>query len=272
VAPSPAFRPPSTAVAFAAPPPLLFRPRIADDTDSGAPAPFSQFRGGRSGRRTRSAAVPPLRSRLRRRRLRRPSSSPEDYPLDAIDAASTFLSTPVPLPFLPPGPATASPAPSIPLAYILILAGAAAVFPPLTSAALAASFVSFVVLGRAVLADDDDGAADGGGEDDGDDSRSLSDLVALAGAVAATGLLSPEGFVVGGGVVSDSPSAGGFGISSGGGGALLLLGLAGLSVALGRLTGDESNGGDGEGERADRRLMDMWDERMENEGEDRMGR
>lgn len=198
-----------------------------------------------------------VRVRRRRRRDLQDGDPPEDAPLDALDAVARLLSTPVPLPI--PGPVLVSAASAtIPLAYPLALVVAAAIFPTVTVAALTVSFASFLALGRAILAEDDE---NGGSEGEDEEERyAVSDLVAFVGAVAAAGLLSPQGFVGDGPDVA-STSGGAGGVSSWtlplGVGTILAIGLAGL-------TRDAWKGG-GEGGEANRRLMDMWDERLDKE-------
>ena len=141
---------------------------------------------------------------------------------------------------------------SLPLGYPAILAGLALVLPPPTAALLVACFAGYLVLGRTVVGLDD---GFGGGweeqeqeeEEEEEDAGGAADLLALAGAVATAGLLSPAG-------LSASAPAGAAAALVALGGAVLIASAAGQAREQARGEEEEDPG---------RRMMDRWDERFE---------
>ena len=168
-------------------------------------------------------------------------TDPPDNPLfELVASVSSLASAQIPLPI----------GGGISFGYLLFLASTVLILPTTTSALLGVFFVAYWYLGRSVAVLDDDANEDGVGDED----STTSDLLALVGAIASAGLLSPDGLAM-----SAGESAGG---TPGMGIGLLALG----SIAIVASVIDQSETqklaaakNDDELENANRKLMDFWD-------------
>jgi len=171
-------------------------------------------------------------------------TDPPDNPLfELVASVSSLASTQIPLPI---GGGI-----GISFGYPLFVASTFLIFPTTTSVLLGVFFVAYWYLGRSVAGGlDADANEDGVGNED----STTSDLLALVGAVASAGLLSPDGLAI-----SAEASAGG---TPGMGIGLLALG----SIAIVASVIDQSETqklaaakNDDELLEANWKLMDIWD-------------
>ena len=193
---------------------------------------------------------PTIASHLSAERKRRdpylppdPTDPPDNPLFELVASISSLAATQIPLPI---GGGT-----SISLAYPLFVASVVLIFPTTTSVLLGVFFIAYWYLGRSVAS----GLGDDANEDEvGDEDSTTSDLLALVGAIATAGLLSPDGLAI-----STEESAGG---TPGMGIGLLALG----SIAIVASVIDQSEtqklaaakNGD-ELLEANWKLMDIWD-------------
>ena len=146
----------------------------------------------------------------------------------------------------------------ISLGYPLFLASTILILPSTTSILLCAFFVAYWYLGRSVVGGFDDGGAygdDDEGEDVGDDNGT-SDLLALVGAIASAGLLSPDGLTISTDTDGGMP---GMGIG--------LLALGSIAIIASVISQSETQKlaaakNEDELEEANRRLMDEFDRKL----------
>lgn len=111
-----------------------------------------------------------VRPRLRVLAARSDRQDNDDFLITAVDKVAKTVSSTTPIL-------------DIPLGYPLVLLTATALFPWITSLLLNAFFGAYLYLGRRLLTPDED-----------DESDEILPLVALVGAIASAGLLSPDSF------------------------------------------------------------------------------
>jgi hypothetical protein len=169
-------------------------------------------------------------------------TDPPDNPLfELLASVSSVVSTQIPLPIGGGG--------SISLGFPLFLASTIFILPTTTSFLLGVFFIFYLYFGRSVAG----GIGSDANDDDVEDENVTSDLLALFGAVASAGLLSPDGLAI---------SAESDGSMSGAGVGLLALGsISILASALGQSEAQKfaAARNDNELDEANRKLMDLWD-------------
>ena len=144
----------------------------------------------------------------------------------------------------------------ISLGYPLFLASTILILPITTSTLLCVFFVAYWNLGRSVGGFGCDAYDDDGGELE-EDEDGTSDLLALVGAIASAGLLSPDGFTI-----SATDSDGG--MPAMGIGLLALGSIAIIASVFGQSETQKLAAAkhDDELEEANRRLMDEFDKKL----------
>ena len=173
-------------------------------------------------------------------------TDPPDNPLfELVASVSSLASAQIPLPI----------GGGISFGYPLFFASTVLILPTTTSALLGVFFVAYWYLGRSVAGGLDDDANEDGVHV-GDEDSTTSDLLALVGAIASAGLLSPDGLAMSGG--ESAGGAPGMGIG--------LLALGSIAVVASVIDQSETqklaaarNDDELDAEEANRKLMDFWD-------------
>ena len=194
-------------------------------------------------------SCPTIAHRLYAERKRRdpylppdPTDPPDNPLFEAVASVSSLASTQIG---------------GISLGYPLFLASTILILPNTTSILLCVFFVAYWNLGRSVGGFGGDSYDDDDDDESEEDANGISDLLALVGAIASAGLLSPDGFTI-----STTDSDGGMpGMGIG------LLALGSIAIVASVFGQSETQKlaaakNDDELEEANRRFMDEFDKKL----------